>query len=255
MTDPVPIRDAATVVLLRDGADGVDVWLLTRVDQMVFAAGTTVFPGGRVDAADSELPWSGPSPDGLAPRLGCDALVARALVGAAVRETFEEAGVLLTDPPSGVLDAATLAAEVEAGRIQFGDLLRDQGLAVASDLLHPWARWITPVGEVRRYDTRFFVAALPDGATPADLTSESSTAGWFPVRAALTEGERGRRTLMPPTVAVLQSVSPYPTVSAVLAAADARDLTPVAPVLRRDPEGMSIVLADGTTLPLPRRTR
>ena len=255
MTDPVPIRDAATVVLLRDGADGVDAWLLTRVDQMVFAAGTTVFPGGRVDAADSELPWSGRSPAGLAVRLGCDALAARALVGAAVRETFEEAGVLLTDPPSGVLDVATLAADVEAGRVQFGDLLRDRGLAVASDLLHPWARWITPVGEVRRYDTRFFVAALPDGATPADLTSESSTAGWFPVRAALAEGERGERILMPPTVAVLQSVSAYPTVSGVLAAADARDLAPVAPVLRRDLEGLSIVLADGTTVPLPRRTR
>ena len=105
MTEPVPIRDAATVVLLRDGADGVDVWLLTRVDQMVFAAGTTVFPGGRVDSADSGLPWSGRPPDVLAARLGCDALVARALVGAAVRETFEEAGVLLTDPPAGVPDA------------------------------------------------------------------------------------------------------------------------------------------------------
>jgi hypothetical protein len=134
--------------------------------------------------------------------------------------------VLLTDPPSGVLDVGTLAADVEAGRIQFGDLLRHRGLSVAPDLLHPWARWITPVGEVRRYDTRFFVAALPDGATPADLTSESSTAGWFPVRAALAEGERGERILMPPTLAVLQSVSAYPTVSAVLAAADAQDLTP-----------------------------
>ena len=83
---------------------------------------------------------------------------------------------------------------------------------MAPDLLHPWARWITPVGEVRRYDTRFFVAALPDGATPADLTSESSTAGWFPARAALAEGERGERILAPPTVAVLQSVAAYPTV-------------------------------------------
>jgi len=255
VTDPVPIRDAATVVLLRDGTAGVDVWLLTRVDQMVFAAGTTVFPGGRVDAADSELPWSGRPPDGLALRLGCDALVARALVGAAVRETFEEAGVLLTDPPSGVLDVGTLAADVEAGRIRFGDLLRDRGLSVAPGLLHPWTRWITPVGEVRRYDTRFFVAALPDGATPADLTSESSTAGWFPARAALAEGERGERILMPPTRAVLQSVSAYPTVSAVLAAADAQDLIPVAPVLRRDTDGMSIVLADGTVVRLPRRTR
>jgi len=99
------------------------------------------------------------------------------------------------------------------------------------------------------------VASLPDGATPADLTSESSTAGWFPVRAALAEGERGERILMPPTRAVLQSVSAYPTVSAVLAAADAQDLTPVAPVLRQDADRMTIVLADGTMVPLPRRTR
>src|SRR5262249_49497841 len=160
------------------------------------------------------------------------------LVGAAVRETFEEAGVLLTDPPADVADASTLAADVEAGRTRFGDLLRDNGLAVASDLMHPWARWVTPVGEVRRYDTRFFVAALPDGATAADLTSESSTAGWLAARAALAEGERRERILMPPTVAVLRSIAAYSTVGAVLAAADSQDLAPVRPVLQQDADGL-----------------
>ncbi len=252
MTEPVPIRDASTVVLLRDGASGVEAWLLTRVTQMVFAGGTTVFPGGRVDPADADLPWRGPSPGHLATRLGCAEVTARALVGAAVRETFEEAGVLLTDPPSSVADGSTLPADVEAGRLQFGDLLRDRGLAVTADLVRPWARWVTPAGEVRRYDTRFFVAALPPGAAPANLTSESSTAGWFLARAALAEAERGERVLMPPTVAVLRSVAAYPTVTAVLAAADARDLDPVRPTLRHDEDGPSVVLPDGSVARLPR---
>jgi 8-oxo-dGTP pyrophosphatase MutT (NUDIX family) len=253
VTEPVPIRDAATVVLLRDGADGADVWLLTRVDQMVFASGTTVFPGGRVDPDDADLPWTGQPPDELAARLGCDAVTARTLVGAAVRETFEETGVLLTDPPASLADRPNVAADVEAGRIRFGDLLRDRGLAVAADLVHPWARWVTPVGEVRRYDTRFFVAELPYGAEPADLTSESSTAGWVAVRDALIEGDRGERILMPPTAAVLRSVAAHSTVRAALAAADSRDLTPVRPMLRRDQDGAFIVLPDGSSLRLPRR--
>ena len=195
------------------------MWLLTRVDQMVFAAGTTVFPGGRVDSADSGLPWSGRPPDVLAARLGCDALVARALVGAAVRETFEETGVLLTDPPAGVPDVSTLAADVEAGRIQFGDLLRDRELGVAR-------RSPASVGAVdypRRRGAALRHPVLRGGAagrSHAGRSHERVVDGRVvPVRAALAEGERGERILMPPTVAVLQSVAAFPTVSAVVAAA------------------------------------
>jgi len=240
----VPIRDAATVVLLRDGAEGVEAWLLTRVAQMAFAAGMTVFPGGRVEDSDASLPVSG-SVDAIATRLGCTSTQAHALVGAAVRETFEETGVLLGDPP---LDLRAARAEVEAGRLPFGDLLRTNGAAVDVSALHPWARWVTPEGERRRYDTRFFVAALPSGATPADVTSEAAHAGWVGVAEALVERERGERLLMPPTLVTLQAISSHPTVASVVAAAAERSMDAVRPVLHVDDDGARVELPDGSSV-------
>src|SRR5882757_3444395 len=128
----VPIRDAATVVLLRDGAEGVEAWLLTRVAQMAFAAGMTVFPGGRVEDSDASLPWAGPPPE--------DAT----LVGAAVRETFEETGVLLGGP---LLDLRAARADVEAGRVPFGDLLLSHGVDGDGCGRRRCGRWVTPEGE------------------------------------------------------------------------------------------------------------
>src|SRR5438045_1846059 len=161
MTEPMPIRDAATVVLLRDGAIGIETWMLTRSREMVFAAGKTVFPGGRVDDADGDLPFADNTDDDiaeLAERFRTDPDAARRLVGAAVRETYEETGVLLTIPRA---DLAASRSDVEDGRVAFGDLLREHGLAVDGSCLRPWSRWVTPPGESRRYDTRFFIAALP----------------------------------------------------------------------------------------------
>src|SRR6266536_2037634 len=220
------IRDASTVVLLRDGATGIEAWLLTRVGQMAFAAGMTVFPGGRVEESDADLPWAGPPPVDAAP------------VGAAVRETFEETGVLLGVPG---LDLRTERADVEAGRTSFGDLLRAHRRTVDASALHPWARWVTPEGESRRYDTRFFVAALPDGAEPADVTSEAVRAGWVSVADALAQHARGDRLLMPPTLVTLRSVAAFPTVADVIAAAATQSLEPVRPVL----EGDHVRLPDG----------
>src|SRR3954466_3088596 len=153
MTD-VPVRDAATVVLLRDGAEGIEAWMLTRAIGMAFAGGMSVFPGGRVDDADSSLPLTGGDLPLLAGRFGCDVPTAHGLVGAAVRETFEETGVLLSVP---FADLSGARADVERGLVSFGDLLRANGLAVDGAALHPWSRWVTPAGEARRYDTRFFV--------------------------------------------------------------------------------------------------
>jgi 8-oxo-dGTP pyrophosphatase MutT (NUDIX family) len=247
----VPVRDAATVALLRDGPAGVETWLLNRVPQMAFAAGVSVFPGGRVEPADADLPWSGRSARDLAARFGCEEVLARALVGAAVRETFEETGVLLTSPPG---DLGDVSPDVESGRLGFGDLLRAHGLAVDADAVRPWARWITPDGEVRRYDTRFFVAALPEGATAIDLTSESLTAEWVSVADALVPSVRSDRLLMPPTAHTLRAISGFGRVADVLAAADARDLGAVRPVLRRRDDGWSVELPDGDVLPLPTRS-
>lgn len=206
------LRDASTVVLLRDGARGIEAWLLTRVAHLAFAAGMTVFPGGRVEQGDADLPWAGTPP------------AEAALVGAAVRETFEETGVLLGVPH---LDLRADRADVEAGRTPFGPLLRSHGAAIDASRLRPWARWITPEAEARRYDTRFFVAALPGGAEPAAVTGEAVRAGWVPVADALAQRDRGERRMLPPTIMTLRSIEPFPVVADVLAAAAGRSLEPV----------------------------
>jgi 8-oxo-dGTP pyrophosphatase MutT (NUDIX family) len=246
---PAPVRDASTVVLLRDTADGPESWLLTRVTQMVFAAGMTVFPGGRVEEADADLPFADGAWRATADGFGCDERLARTLLGAAVRETFEETGVLLTDPPAQ-LPAAV--ADVEEGRVPFGDLLREHGLTVDAGALRPWARWITPPNEVRRYDTRFFVAALPDGAEAQDVTSESSGASWVRVSDAVEQASRGERLMLPPTMFTLTSLAEHATVADVFAAAADRPLAPVEPTLRIEAGTIIAELPDGTTVVLPR---
>ncbi|MGH8959958.1 MAG: NUDIX hydrolase [Jatrophihabitantaceae bacterium] len=245
----VEVRDAATVVLLRDGAGGIEAWLLTRVKQMVFAAGMSVFPGGRVDDADAGLPFSAGAAEAIAARFGCADRLARQLLGAAVRETFEETGVLLSTPSADLSGART---DVEAGRVSFGDLLRTNGLTIGADVLHPWSRWITPPGEVRRYDTRFFVGALPDGAEAQDVTSESSEASWVPVGAALEQAQRGERGLMPPTLVTLSSLLAFSTVGEVLAAASTRSLDAISPAVRRDGNRYLAELPDGSSFELPK---
>jgi 8-oxo-dGTP pyrophosphatase MutT (NUDIX family) len=250
--DAVPVRDAATVVLLRDGAAGLEAWLLTRRAELLFAAGMSVFPGGRVDAGDAQLPIAGDL-SGLAERLGCDLATAAALVGAAVRETFEETGVLLTVPPAAPPGLAAARADVEAGRLAFGRLLAEHALQVDAEALRPWARWVTPSGEVRRYDTRFFVGALPAGASPANVTTESSTAGWVALATALQEGRRGVRGLLPPTAATLASLAPFASVQEALAAAEHRSLEPVRPRFVQTGDGNAAVqLPDGSVVPVAR---
>jgi 8-oxo-dGTP pyrophosphatase MutT (NUDIX family) len=250
MTEAVPVRDAATVVLLRDGATGIEAWLLTRVTQMVFAAGMSVFPGGRLDVRDADLPFSGDGIVEAAARFGCTEEQARGLIGAAVRETYEETGVLLTAPPA---DLSHARHDVESGRLWFGDLLRESGVAVDSSALHPWARWVTPAGEVRRYDTRFFVGALPDTAEARDETTESSEASWVPVREALDQARRGERKMLPPTLATLSSLLQFASVSEALASAPSRSLHPVRPEIQLTEDGRVIVhLPGGERVEIPR---
>jgi 8-oxo-dGTP pyrophosphatase MutT (NUDIX family) len=247
MSEPVPVRDAATVLLLRAGPGGgrPQVWMLTRVAEMAFAAGASVFPGGRVDADDGDLPWSGRPAERFAAEFDCPLDLARALVGAAVRETFEETGVLLTTPAASM---ASAQPEVESGRLPFGDLLTRHGLAIDADLLRPWSRWITPRRERnrRRYDTRFFVAHLPAGAEAADLTSESVIGGWITPAEAMAATDRGERHLMPPTRATLESIAAFARVDDILAAASGRSLAPERPHFELDDHGHSwVILNDG----------
>lgn len=249
----VPVRPAATVVLLRDTADGLEAWLLTRVTGMVFAAGMSVFPGGRVDDTDAELPMAGGDFATIAARFGCTETAARAYVGAAVRETFEETGVLLTVPAvDPALDLAAARTDVEAGQVSFGELLRTHGLAVDAEALHPWSRWITPPGERRRYDTHFFVGALPEGAQAQDVTTESSSAGWVPVHEALEQARRGERMLLPPTVMTLVSLAGFASVADAVATAAGRSLDPIQPDISVEGDDVVARLEDGTSFRLPK---
>jgi 8-oxo-dGTP pyrophosphatase MutT (NUDIX family) len=249
MSDEVPVRDAATVVLLRDGAGGLEVWLLTRVAQMVFAGGMAVFPGGRVDDADADLPFAAGAEAATAAQFACDATQARALLGAAVREVFEETGVLLSIPSADLSGART---DVEAGRVSFGELLRANNLVVDAEALHPWSRWVTPAGEVRRYDTRFFLGAVPDGVEAQDVTSESSSAGWFGVGDAIEQAQRGDLGMMPPTILTLSSLADFTSVAEAIATSPERSMDPVRPKVKRGPDGAYLAeLPDGAIFTLP----
>ncbi|MBX6389787.1 MAG: NUDIX domain-containing protein [Frankia sp.] len=245
-TPPAPVRDASTVLLLRDAGAGrgLEVLLIQRSRALSFAGGLYAYPGGRVDDADGRagLPWSGPTPDELAPALGGDPALARALVAAAVRETFEEVGVLLASPAEAqTVPAADLAdpgwaadrAALERREHGLAELLRRRGLALRADLLAPWARWITPEVEPRRYDTRFFVAAMPPGQQPGTTSGEAERAIWIsPAEALDRHADRSMR-MLPPTAYMLADLAPFPDVAAVLAAARTRAITPVMPKLVR----------------------
>ncbi|MDS1270007.1 NUDIX hydrolase [Lipingzhangella sp. LS1_29] len=254
-------RDSATVMLLRSVAEpagsGFEVYLLRRASSMAFAPGAHAFPGGGVDRRDVELApgWTGPSPQVWAQRLGVDTATARALVCAAVRETFEESGVLLAGPSTRELVADTRDEAWERDRralldrsLSLAELLARRGLVLRSDLLCPWSRWITPRGQPRRFDTRFFAAALPAGQQARDVGGEADRAAWYAPAAALSAWKRGELPMLPPTMISLRQLAEYTAVTEVLAAH--RDLTPIEPELDRVDGRERVLLPDGTTHPL-----
>lgn len=234
---PALTRDAATVVLLRDAPSGVEAYLLRRVKSMAFAGGMHVFPGGSVDPRDLEyqVPWRGSSPTEWASVLSADDRLATALVCAAVRETFEESGVLLADRTDGATLEVT-GADWESDRealvartLSFSDFLTSRQLVLRTDLLRPWAHWITPEFEPRRFDTRFFVARLPEGQQARNVGGEADATQWLAVDEALDRNARGELGMLPPTVFTLSEIASYDTVDAVLTAAARRDVRPVLP--------------------------
>ena len=253
---PVIPRPAATVLLVRDhprpraGRSPLLVFLQQRIAGMAFAGGMTVFPGGGVDASDRPDPhrWTGPEPRWWAERLGVDVDLAGALVHAAVRETFEECGVLLAGP--GTLpDLHRHRADVVTRRRSFDDVLAGAGLVLRTDLLHAWARWITPHDYPRRYDTAFFVAQVPDGQEADAHTTEAVEALWWHPDEALERWHEEKMQLMPPTVRTLQEIAEYEESAAVLAAAPERVIHPIVPVVRRDGDRLISVLPDDTAYP------
>jgi len=274
---PVTPRDAATVMLLRQGAGGqpaagqpapdgqpadkgepgLQVYMLRRRSSMAFAAGAYVFPGGSVDAADADagIPWAGPDAAEWGRRLDAPAELARVLVCAAVRETFEESGVLLAGPDAGTVLATTGDAQWEAdrrdllaGALSLAELLRRRGLVLRSDLLRPWARWITPVTEARRYDTRFFAAALPGGQRARDVSGEADETAWLEPAAALESAARREISLFPPTAVTLGELRACGTVPAALAAR--RRMTALIPQVMIAEGAAWLTVPEGVEYPL-----
>lgn len=251
---PVPPRVAATVVLLRPTAtggsggaeDGFEVYVIRRAASMAFG-GVYAFPGGGVDLTDSQvhLDWSGPPPQQWARRLGVPADQAQAVVCAAAREVFEEAGVLLAGPQPDTVVGDVSADDWESARralvareIGFADLLRERKLFLRADLLAPWARWITPEFEPRRFDTYFFVAMLPDRQRTRDVSGEADHTMWVRPTEVLARAAAGEIAMLPPTAVTVREVAANADPRTVLAAAAHRDAaTPVMPRLEVYPDG------------------
>jgi 8-oxo-dGTP pyrophosphatase MutT (NUDIX family) len=245
---PPPTRDAATVALVRDAPGGLEVYLLRRVRGMAFAGGMHVFPGGSVDPADAaaEIGWTGPPPAQWAAWFGTAEPLARALVCAAVRETFEESGILLAGASADDLLADVSTDEWEAERAalearehSLSELLERRGLVLRADLLRPMAHWITPEVEPKRFDTRFFVAEVPEGQVCRHVGGEADERVWVRPQAAIDGG----LNLMPPTLAVLQDLASYDDVAGALAAE--RPITPILPRLVIDDDDAMAFLMPG----------
>ncbi|PPQ29647.1 NUDIX hydrolase [Rhodopila globiformis] len=227
-------RPAATILLLRDGSDGIEVFMVVRHHAIDFAAGALVFPGGRVEEADFALaaqpvdhPVPGrPDTDGMAFRI------------AAIRETFEECGVLLARPrgSSGLVDAAALQrldaqyrAALNAGSIGFDTVLEAEDLMPAPDLLVHFAHWITPVNQPKRYDTHFFLAEAPPEHLAVHDGTEAVESIWITPRQALADTEAGRFKLVFATAKNLEKLGRSGTVQEAMDAARAARVVTVQP--------------------------
>ena len=236
-------------MLVREAASGADleVFVLHRVAGMAFAPSVTVFPGGGVDPTDTQdIAWSGPDRHWWAGALGTAPAQAAALVTAAVRELFEETGVLLAG------DGATEAdrEDVTAHRRSLSQLLTSRGLTLRTDLLRPWANWVTPPGNTRRYDTFFFLAAQPAGQQARLLTTEAESGRWARPADLLADHGAGTLALMPPTLAMLSDLADAATVANAMG--QRRQIVPVLPTVVSRPGEPLRVEVDGRILTMRR---
>lgn len=241
--EPAEPRNAATVILMRPGVVDPEVYLLRRQASMAFAAGFCVFPGGGVDARDfeSDIAWAGPSVEQWAAQLDTDPATARALVCAAVRETFEESGVLLAGPSVDEVVSDTTSPEWEADRValegrefSFSEFLQRRGLVLRSDLLVPWSAWLTPIFEPRRYRTWFFAAALPEGQRTRDVSSESSSVVWMGVEEVAQQVEEKQMMMLPPTYFSCLQIARFDSPASVVAGARDRHVSMFMPEVIAD---------------------
>lgn len=239
---PVPAKPASTVVLLRDGAEGIEAFMVVRHHAIDFASGALVFPGGKVDPQDASGEW-----EALCASAGAPA--DRSILVAAARETFEEAGLLLARRKG---EADLLAAEhvhrlVESarapmikGELTFADLIRREGLELAADLMIPFAHWITPEPVPKRFDTHFLLIAAPVQQMGAHDGGESVEGIWIRPQQALADADAGARTLVFATSMNLKKLAGYRTVAEAVEATRSRPVVTVMPRIEMSAEGRKL---------------
>ncbi len=229
-------RLAATVALVRDTPTGVETFLLKRSGKSPFLPTAYVFPGGRVDPGDVDAPVVG-DPDWE--RMGtADAI---SYLAAAVRECFEESGILLTTGTSEPTDRAALQRRDRT----FAELARERGWVIEADALVYWAWWITPEREPRRYDTRFFIARVGADAVGTHDEYETVASEWIAPADAVERAEAGEMFLAPPTLCTLMELAEFSTVDAILAAGRLRTVPAILPRLAVEPDGCIAVVMPG----------
>lgn len=253
---PVPARPAATIVLLRDGRHGPEVLLLRRNRSAGFVPGAYVFPGGRVDGADADpevvARLDGLDAEGAARRLELvDAdPPALAFYLAAIREAFEETGILVAHdaasatPPTAQEDAEVheLRDALMEERVGFAQVLDRMGCRLDGTAVEYLAHWITPEAEPRRYDTRFFAAKVREGAHALVDEREMTDALWISPAEALARCRDGSLPMVFPTIRTLEELAAFPSVDAVLGDLRARRIPTILPRLVLTPTGIGLEL-------------
>ena len=242
--EPDPVahpRDSATIIVARDVGDVLEVFMLERHLDSDFAGGAYVFPGGTLDEADRD-PALADLTDGWEELAGDmrepDLDLARALIICAIRETFEESGVLLARTTEG--DVVRLEDEpawedrrrrLASREITALELAKETGIRYAADLLRFWSRLVTPRYAHKRYDTRFFVAHMPPGQTPLHDDVETTASRWVRPLDAVGESKTGAFTIIFPTRRTLEDVGTHATADALFGAALGRPADAICPTI------------------------
>lgn len=246
MAEPVTPRPSATVMIARDGANGMEIFMVARDRQVDFASGAVVFPGGKVDPDDHHEAWQ-PAAAAL-PAKGPESQYWIA----AVRETFEESGLLIAERSGGGRLSAADVAEIGAshrarildGSVTFSSLTQSLGLVPAfSEMVH-FAYWVTPVTMPKRFETHFFLVHAPEEHVATHDGQEAVRSFWISPRDLVAEADAGRQVLVPATRANLELLAESKTVADALAAARQRSIVPVMPVVEKADGGVVIKIRD-----------
>ncbi len=241
--EPVTPVPAATIVMLRERSQ-LEIFMVVRHHQIDFASGALVFPGGKADPQDFD--------DNLAPYLhGADTDAnMRAMQVAAIRESFEESGVLLarSKVEDRLIGAQRLKAlspyqkSLHSGEATMIDFLREEELVLACDQLHHFAQWVTPPMMPKRFDTHFFLAAAPEDHLAVHDGSENVDSVWINAGDAVAEARAGKRTVIFPTMRNLERLAKYGSIDAAFEDAAAQTIVPILPWTEKREDGNYICI-------------